>query len=167
MFRISHLAYTQIPRSTDPRLQACRNGVGHATLHGQVLTRANCESSLSMHTRWRGTMLSTPHAEPIPLHPLYRSSEQSRWAPQLGQRSWQACMSIIACPHMGHSFLLSAGIHDTPGSASYYLFWQDGAGGSCHPTHACACSKIATCLSGSQTYAVATTPSSGTKICTN
>ena len=45
---------------------------------------------------------------------LYRPSEQSRWAPQLGQRSWQACMSIIACPHMGHSFLLPADIHQAP-----------------------------------------------------
>ena len=44
----------------------------------------------------------------------YGPSEQSRWAPQLGQRSWQVCMSIIACPHMGHSFLLPADIHQTP-----------------------------------------------------
>ena len=28
---------------------------------------------------------------------LYGPSEQSRWAPQLGQRSWHACMSIIIC----------------------------------------------------------------------
>ena len=51
---------------------------------------------------------------------LYGPSEQSRWAPQLGQRSWQACMSIIWHPHMGHSFFLPAGIHHTPGSAPYY-----------------------------------------------
>ena len=51
---------------------------------------------------------------------LYGPSEQSRWAPQLGQRSWHACMSIIACPHMGHSFLLPAAIHHAPGSAPYY-----------------------------------------------
>ena len=52
----------------------------------------------------------------------YGPSEQSRWAPQLGQRSWHACMSIIACPHMGHSFFLPAAIHHAPGSASYYSF---------------------------------------------
>ena len=51
---------------------------------------------------------------------LYGPSEQSRWAPQLGQRSWHACMSIIACPHMGHSFFLPAAIHHAPGSAPYY-----------------------------------------------
>ena len=51
---------------------------------------------------------------------LYGPSEQSRWAPQLGQRSWQACMSIIICPHMGHSFFLPAAIHRAPGSAPYY-----------------------------------------------
>ena len=45
----------------------------------------------------------------------YGPSEQSRRAPQLGQRSWQARMSIIICPHMGHSFLLPAAIHQTPG----------------------------------------------------
>ena len=50
----------------------------------------------------------------------YGPSEQSRWAPQLGQRSWHACMSIIICPHMGHSFFLPAAIHHTPGSAPYY-----------------------------------------------
>ena len=38
----------------------------------------------------------------------------------MGQRSWHACMSIIACPHMGHSFLLPAAIHHAPGSAPYY-----------------------------------------------
>ena len=54
----------------------------------------------------------------------YGPSEQSRWAPQLGQRSWHACMSIIVCPHMGHSFFLSAVIHHAQGSASYYSFWQ-------------------------------------------
>ena len=51
---------------------------------------------------------------------LYGPSEQSRWAPQLGQRSWQACMSIIWHPHMGHSFFLPAAIHHAPGSAPYY-----------------------------------------------
>ena len=77
-------------------------------------------------------------------------------------------MSIIACPHMGHSFLLSADIHDTPGSASYYSFWQDGAGGSCHPAHARACAKVVACLPGSQARAAATAPrSGGTKIFTN
>ena len=55
---------------------------------------------------------------------LYGPSEQSRWAPQLGQRSWHACMSIIVCPHMGHSFFLPATIHHAQGSASYYSFWQ-------------------------------------------
>ena len=54
----------------------------------------------------------------------YGPSEQSRRAPQLGQRSWHACMSIIVCPHMGHSFFLSAAIHHAQGSASYYSFWQ-------------------------------------------
>ena len=33
-------------------------------------------------------------------------------------------MSIIVCPHMGHSFFLPADIHHTSGYASYYLFWQ-------------------------------------------
>ena len=55
---------------------------------------------------------------------LYGTSEQSRWAPQLGQRSWHACMSIIVCPHMGHSFFLPAAIHHAQRSASYYSFWQ-------------------------------------------
>ena len=55
---------------------------------------------------------------------LYGTSEQSRWAPQLGQRLWHACMSIIVCPHMGHSFFLPAAIHHAQGSASYYSFWQ-------------------------------------------
>ena len=55
---------------------------------------------------------------------LYGPSEQSKWAPQLGQRSWHACMSIIICPHMGHSFLLPAAIHHAPGSAPYYSCQQ-------------------------------------------
>ena len=70
-------------------------------------------------------------AETLPMHGiaparrarpwiLYGPSEQSRWAPQLGQRSWQACMSIIWHPHMGHSFFLPAAIHRAPGSAPYY-----------------------------------------------
>ena len=28
------------------------------------------------------------------------------------------------------------------GTASYYSFWQDGAGGSCHPAHARACARV-------------------------
>ena len=66
----------------------------------------------------------------------YGPSEQSRRAPQLGQRSWQACMSIIVCPHMGHSFFLPTAIHHAPGSASYYSFWQTRRlrpSGSCAP----------------------------------
>ena len=54
----------------------------------------------------------------------YGPSEQSRRAPQLGQRSWQARMSIIACPHMGHSFFLPVVIYHAPGSASCYSYWQ-------------------------------------------
>ena len=54
------------------------------------------------------------------------------------------------------------------GTASYYSFWQDGAGGSCHPAHTRACAKVAACLRESQTRAAATTPrSGGTKIFTN
>ena len=44
---------------------------------------------------------------------------------------------------------------------------RHGSCGSCHPAHACSCARVATCLPGSRTHAVATTPrSSGTKICT-
>ena len=32
----------------------------------------------------------------------YGPSERSGRAPQSGQRSWQACMSVITCPHTGH-----------------------------------------------------------------
>ena len=79
------------------------------------------ESHLSHHAASMHGIAPPRRARPwIP----YWTSEQSRRAPQLGQRSWQACMSIIMCPHMGHSFFLLAGIHHTPGSASYYLFWQ-------------------------------------------
>ena len=98
---------------------------------------------------------------------LYGPSEQSRWAPQLGQRSWQACMSIIVCPHMGHSFFLPAVIYHAPGSASYYSYWQARYPWQRSSTHARACARVAACLPGSQTHAAATTPrSGGTKICT-
>ena len=44
---------------------------------------------------------------------------------------------------------------------------RHGSCGSCHPAHARSCARVATCLPGSRTHAVATTPrSSGTKICT-
>ena len=98
---------------------------------------------------------------------LYGPSEQSRWAPQLGQRSWQACMSIIVCPHMGHSFFLPTAIHHAQDPLHITHTDRYGSCGSCHPAHARSCARVATCLPGSLTHAVATTPrSSGTKICT-
>ena len=95
----------------------------------------------------------------------YGPSEQSKWAPQLGQRSWQACMSIIWHPHMGHSFLLPAAIHHAPGSAPYYSCRQ----ARCLrqlPSGQCTYLRQGHRLSGSQMHTVTTTPGSRTKICT-
>ena len=78
---------------------------------------------LPKHTHAASTYGTAPARRTRPWIP-YGPSEQSRWAPQLGQRSWQACMSIIVCPHMGHSFFLPTAIHHMPRSASYYSFWQ-------------------------------------------
>ena len=98
---------------------------------------------------------------------LYGSSEQSRWAPQLGQRSWQACMSIIWHPHMRHSFFLPAAIRHAQDPLHITHSGRHGTRGNGHPAHARACAKVAACLSGSQTHAAATIlRSGGTKICT-
>ena len=97
---------------------------------------------------------------------LYGPSEQSRWAPQLGQRSWQACMSIIWHPHMGHSFFLPAAIHHAQDPLHITHSGRHGTRGNGHPAHARACARVAICLPGSQMRTVTTAPSSRTKICT-
>ena len=82
--------------------------------------------------------LKRPHAWHClgtPLDPL-RVVGAVQVGAAVGQRSWQACMSIIMCPHMGHSFFLPTTIHHAPGSASYYSFWQTRRlrpSGSCAP----------------------------------
>ena len=96
--------------------------------------------------------------------PILNCGSCLRWAPQLGQRSWQACMSIIVCPHMGHSFFLPTAIHHAPGSASYYSFWQTRRlrpSGSCAP----APRSPPVCLDSRCTLATAH-KSSGAKTCT-
>ena len=76
---------------------------------------------------------------------LYGPSEQSRWAPQLGQRSWHACMSIIWCPHMGTPFscqqpstMLRDPLHITHAS-------RHGACGSGYPACVRTCARAAAC----------------------
>ena len=64
---------------------------------------------------------------------LYGPSEQSRWAPQLGQRSWQACMSIIWHPHMRHSFFLPAAIHHAQDPLHITHTGRHGTRGNGHP----------------------------------
>ena len=87
----------------------------------QALPTCRVQIHLSPHAASTYGIAPARHARPwIP----YGPSEQSRWAPQLGQGSWQACMSIIVCPHMGHSLLLPVAIHHAQGSVSYYSFWQ-------------------------------------------
>ena len=101
----------------DPVRQHYRNRFGETpySIHVEL------ESHLSYHA---ASMHGIALARRARTWILYGPSEQSRWAPQLGQRSWQACMSIIVCPHMGHSFFLPAVIYHAPGSASYYSCWQ-------------------------------------------
>ena len=131
------LGYERWPRPRRPHRRAlwrrpCRQS-GRLEFLSQRSLAAGCalpvraegchHEKLPKHTHAASTYGIAPARRARPWI-LYGTSEQSRWAPQLGQRSWHACMSIIMCPHMGHSFLLPAAIHYAQGSASYYSFWQ-------------------------------------------
>ena len=100
---------------------------------------------LPKHTHAASTYGIAPARRARPWIP-YGPSEQSRRAPQLGQRSWQACMSIIVCPHMWHSFFLPADIHQTPGNRLILLILADTALAAIRLMRAC--TRVAACLLG-------------------
>ena len=68
----------------------------------------------------------------------------------------------------GTLFFLACGHPPCSGSASYYSYWQARYPWQRPSAHARACARVAACLPGSRTRAIATTPGSGgTKIFTN